>query len=146
VERWVALYGKLYFRLTEYDADTYSISGSNLIVASNGPGVGSAGGSVEQVTMEAIQIALTSDGVTSSAPTGAPLATSAGAWSWGPAQAGRLIGGGGFQGDYVLYLNGKQVASGFLMEVAHVGQFYLNNSLFGWFLWNGTQFVSTSAP
>jgi hypothetical protein len=82
-------------------------------------------------------------GITS-APTGAPLATSAGAWSWGPAQAGRQIGH--FQGDYVLYLNGMQVASAFLIEVANGGQLYKNNSLFGWFLWNGTQFVSTSAP
>jgi hypothetical protein len=70
--------GSYTFVSPNYDADTYSISGSNLIVAANGPGVGSAGGSVEQVTMEAVQIALTADGVTSSAPTGAPLATSAG--------------------------------------------------------------------
>jgi hypothetical protein len=96
--------------------------------------------------MEAIQIALTADGVTSPAPNGGPLATSAGVWSWGPAQAGRQLGGGAFQGDNVLYLNGKEVGSGFLMEVAHGGQFYVNNSLFGWFRWNGTQFVSTSAP
>jgi hypothetical protein len=138
--------GSYAFVSPNYDADTYSISGSKLIVAPNGPGVGSAGGSVEHVTMEAVQIALTLDGVTSSAPTGSPLATSAGVWSWGPAQAGRHIGGGGFQGDYVLYLNGMQVASAFLIEVAHTGQLYANNSLFGWFVWNGTQFVSTSAP
>jgi hypothetical protein len=136
--------GSYTFVSPNYDADTYSISGNNLIVAANGPGVGSAGGSVEQVTMEAVQIALTADGVTSSAPTGAPLATSAGVWSWGPAQAGRQIGN--FQGDYVLYLKGKQVGSAFLIEVAHGGQLYANNSLFGWFLWNGTQFVSTSVP
>ena len=136
--------GSYTFVSPNFDADTYSISGSNLIVAANGPGVGSAGGSVEQVTMAAIQIALTSDGVTSSAPTGAPLATSAGVWSWGPTQAGRQIGN--FQGDYVLYLNGMQVGSAFLIEVANGGQLYTNTSLFGWFLWNGTQFVSTSAP
>jgi hypothetical protein len=61
-------------------------------------------------------------------------------------QAGRQIGGGGFQGDNVLYRNGTQVASGFLIEVHHGGQLYLNNSLFGWFVWNGTDFVSSSAP
>jgi hypothetical protein len=136
--------GSYTFVSPNYDADTYSINGSNLIVASNGPGVGSAGGSVEQVTMEAVQIALTADGVTSSAPTGAPLATGAGVWSWGPAQAGRLIGS--FQGDNVLYLNGTQVGSAFLMEVAHGGQLYVNNSTYGWFVWNGTQFVSSAAP
>jgi hypothetical protein len=134
------------FAPPNYDADTYSISGSKLIAASNGPGVGGAGGSVGHVTMEAVQIALTLDGVTSSAPTGSPLTTSAGVWSWGPAQTVRRIGGGGFQGDYVIYLNGIQIASGFLIEVAHTGQLYANNSLFGWFVWNGTQFVSTSAP
>jgi hypothetical protein len=138
--------GSYTFVSPNYDADTYSISGRNLIVASNGPGVGSAGGSVEHVTMEAVQIALTADGVTSSAPAGATLATSAGVWSWGSAQAGRQIGGGSFSGDYVLYLNGKQVGSAFLIEVAHGGQLYANNSLFGWYVWNGTQFVRTSAP
>jgi hypothetical protein len=138
--------GSYTFVSPNYDADTYSISGNDLIVAPNGPGIGSAGGSVERVTMEAVQIALTADGVTSSAPTGAPLATSAGVWSWGPAQAGRQIGGGSFQGDYVLYLNGMQVGSALLIEVANGGQLYANNSLFGWFVWNGTQFVSTSAP
>jgi hypothetical protein len=46
------------------------------------------------VTMEAIQIALTADAVTSSAPAGSPLANSAGVWSWGPAQAGRRLGAG----------------------------------------------------
>ena len=138
--------GRYTFVSPNYDADTYSISGNDLIVAPNGPGVGSAAGSVEQVTIEAVQIALTADSVTSSAPTGAPLATSGGVWSWGPAQAGRQIGGGGFQGDYVLYLNGMQVGSALLIEVANGGKLYANNSLFGWFVWNGTQFVSTSAP
>jgi hypothetical protein len=138
--------GSFMFVAPNYDADTYSISGSNLIVASNGPSVGSAGGSIEHVTMEAIQIALTADVVTSSAPAGPPLANSAGVWSWGPTQAGRRIGGGGFQADNVLYLNGTQVASGFLMEVNHGGKFYLNNSMFGWFVWNGTNLVGSAAP
>ena len=138
--------GSYIFVSPNYDADTYSVSGNNLIVAPNGPGVGSAGGSVEHVTMEAVQIALTPDGVTSSAPSGSPLATSAGIWSWGPAQAGRQIGGGSIQGDYVLYLNGTQVGSAFLIEAEHGGQLYSQNSIYGWFVWNGSQFVSTSAP
>jgi hypothetical protein len=138
--------GSYTFVSTHYDADTYTISGSNVIIATNGPGVGSDGGMVDQVTIEAIQIALTADGITSPAPNGGPLATSAGLWSWGPVQAGRQLGGGGFQGDNVTYLSGKQVGSGFLMKVAHGGQFYLNNSLFGWFLWTGTQFVPSSPP
>jgi len=96
--------------------------------------------------MMAVQIPLTADGVTSSAQNGPFLATSVGVWSWGPAQAGRQIGGGGFQGDNVLYLNGTQVGSAFLIEVAHGGQLYANNSLFGWFVWNGTQFIETLAP
>ena len=141
-----AFTGSYTFVSPNYDADTYSISGNKLIVAPNGPGVGSAGGSVENVTMEAIQIAPTSDGVTSSAPSGSPLATSAGVWSWGPAQSGRQIGGGSFQGDYVLYLNGMQVGSASLIEVAHGGQLYAQNSIYGWFMWSGSQFVSTSAP
>jgi hypothetical protein len=138
--------GSFMFVAPNYDADTYSISGSNLIVASNGPGVGSAGGSIEHVTIEAVQIALTADTVTSTAPNGPPLAQSAGVWSWGPAQAGRQIGGGSFKGDNVLYRNGTQVASGFLIEVHHGGQLYLNTSMWGWFVWNGTDFVSSSAP
>ena len=40
----------------------------------------------------------------------------------------------------------SQVASGFLMEVNHGGQFYLNNSMFGWFVWNGTNLVGSAAP
>ena len=96
--------------------------------------------------MEAIQIAMTSDGVTSSAPTGAPLATSAGVWSWGPAQAGRVIGNGDDSGGYVIYLNGTQVGAGVLIEVAHGGQLYANTSSVGWFVWNGATFVSSSTP
>ncbi len=138
--------GSFTFVAPNYDADTYSISGSNLIVSSNGPGVGSAGGSIEHVTMEAVQISLTADAVTSTAPNGPPLATSAGTWSWGPTQAGRQTGGGSFQGDNVVYLNGTQIASAFLIEVHHGGQLYANNSLFGWFVWNGTQFVASAAP
>ena len=134
------------FVAPNYDDDTWTMSGSSLIIASNGPGVGGAGGTVEHVTMEPVQIGMTADLVTSSAPGGSPLATTAGVWSWGPAQAGRLIGNGGFQGDNVLYLNGQQVGSSALIEVAHGGQLYANNSLFGWYVWNGTQFVSTSAP
>ena len=139
--------GKFIFSAPNYDADTYSISGSNLIVASNGPGVGAAGGSIEHVTMKAIQLDLTYDTVTSSAPAGAPLATTAGVWSWGPTQAGRLTGGGSFQGDNVLYLNGTQVASGSIMEVHHGGQFYLYNSFFvQWYIWNGTSFITSGPP
>jgi hypothetical protein len=138
--------GRYTFVSPNYDADTYSISGSNLIVASNGPGVGAAGGSIEHVTIEAVQIAVTADAVTSTAPNGPPLSQSAGVWSWGPSQAGRRIGGGSFIGDNVLYLNGTQVASGFLIEVHHGGQLYLNTSMFGWFVWNGTDFASSAAP
>jgi hypothetical protein len=124
--------GSYTFVTPNYDADTYSISGSNLIIASNGPGVGSAGGTVQHATTEAIQIPITADGVTSSAAAGPPLANSYGTWSWGPTQAGRLIGS--FSGDNVLYLNGRQVGSAFLMEVAHGGQLYINNTLYGWFV------------
>lgn len=90
-----AFTGSFMFVSPNYDADTYSISGSNLIVAANGPGVGSAGGSVEHCTIEAVQLDLTADAVTSSAPAGLPLKNSAGVWSWGPAQAGRQTGTAG---------------------------------------------------
>jgi hypothetical protein len=111
------------------------------------PRHGSAGGSVEHATLEAVQIDPTADLVTSSAPAGAPLATSAGVWSWGPIVAGRLIVCNGCSpADYVIYLKGSQVGAGSLMEVAHGGQLYANTSSSGWFVWNGTQFVSSPAP
>jgi hypothetical protein len=131
-----------------YDADTVTVSGSEVIIAGNGPGVASAGGTVQHYTMEAVQIDPTADLVTSSAPNGAPLATSAGVWSWGPAEAGRIIGSGGDAGGYVIYLNGSQPgsAAGTVLEVAHGGQLYVNTSSAGWYLWNGSGFTPSSPP
>lgn len=123
------------------DNATFSISGSELIIYPSGPGVGSDGGTTQHVTFEAIQIDPTADLVMSSAPNGAPLATSAGVWSWTTRQPS--------SGNYAIYLNGQQPApgnAGTLMEVAHGGQLYLNTVSSGWYLWNGTTFVSSAAP
>jgi hypothetical protein len=138
--------GSFIFVAPNYDMNgTYVVNGANLIISPNGPGVGSAGGTVEHATMEAVQLAPTADLVTSTAPNGVPLATSAGVWSWGPVFDSRLSGGCN-SSDYVLYLNGTLEGCGTLIEVAHSGQLYVTNTGAQWFLWNGTAFAGSSAP
>jgi hypothetical protein len=139
--------GSFMFVTPNFDADTYTVSGNNLIVSNNSLGVGGAGGAVQHNTMEAIQIPATADGVTSSAPAGPPLQMASGTWSWGPLQAGRNTGAGSFAGGNVLYLNGTAIGSGDSMEVAHGGQFYMYSSYWGtWFCWSGTAFSGCSGP
>lgn len=131
------------FVAPNYDVNgTYAVSGSELILNPNGPGVANAGGTVQHITMEAVQLATTADGVTSTAPSGPPLVNSApspgGYWSWSARRSGS---------DYILNLNGQSPNyAGILMEVAHGGQLYVNTTSSGWFLWNGTTFVGTAAP
>jgi hypothetical protein len=141
-----AFTGAYIFVSPNYDADTYSVSGSNLVLASNGRGVGNAGGTTEHVTMEAVQLDPTADLVMSSAPNGAPLATSNGVWSWGPIVGSRTLGSICNTSDYVVYLNGAFQGCAILMEVAHGGQLYVKNTGAVWFVWNGSGFATSAAP
>jgi hypothetical protein len=133
--------GSYIFVTPNYDVNgTYALSGSELIINPNGPGVAGAGGTIQHISMEATQLNPTIDGITSTAPTGPPLVNGAGYWSWSARQIGA---------NYVLYLNGQQHSSGdaaTLIEVAHGGQLYAQVSGGAWYVWNGTTFVSSGGP
>ncbi len=140
--------GTFMFVSPNYDSDTFAISGSNMVVASNGAGVGALGGTTENTSLAAIQMDTNSADLTiSNAGAGAPLKTTSNLWSWGPTQAGRQIGGGSFAGGNVLYRNGVQIWSGDQMEVANGGQFYVHNPNSNiWFRWNGSALVNNGGP
>ena len=83
--------------------------------------------------------AVTADGTISKAPSGAPLNTVAGTWTWGAAAAGR-------PGEYNVQLNGTNNGTGSSMEVAHGGQFYVDTASGQWWVWNGTAYAAVAAP
>lgn len=82
---------------------------------------------------------ISTDGTTSTAPSGAALTTAVDTWSWSSTKLGS---------NYSLLRNGTNPASyaGTLMEVAHGGQFYAQTSDGRWYVFNGTTFVGTGAP
>jgi hypothetical protein len=84
--------------------------------------------------------AVSPDGTTSPAPSGPSLTTAAGTWTWGSAASGR-------QGEYNISLNGQtNVGAGQLMEVANGGQLYVSTVSNGWWLRQGSGWVSSAAP
>jgi len=132
------------FASPNWDADTYQILGDYLIISPVGSGVSGAGGTTQHTTTVAVQMDMSPDGTIVNAPSATMLANTWGVWNFGPTQSGRTLGGGAFVGGYVLWLNGTQVGSGTIIEVAHGGVLYSYSG--AWFTWNGTAFVSSGAP
>jgi hypothetical protein len=82
--------------------------------------------------------AVSPDGTTSTAPGGPALTTAAGTWTWGSAAR---------TGEYNVNLNGSYSNGvGVLMEVANGGQLYVNTASAGWWLRQGSNWVSSAAP
>ncbi len=80
------------------------------------------------------------DGATSSAPTGVPLITSAGTWTWGATAANR-------PGEYNSMLNSNAVGVGLLLQVANSGKLYIKTAGGTWYLWNnGFTSVGATIP
>lgn len=80
------------------------------------------------------------DGTVSVAPSGTPLTTAAGTWTWGATQPQ--------PGQYQIFLNSNNT-SGWAaeMEVANCGQFYaLNTSGNQWYVYGSSGWATATAP
>lgn len=84
-------------------------------------------------------VSVSPDGTISSPPSGGPLTTTAGTWSWGPVVSGR-------PGEYQINLNGAWTGTGLLMEVANGGQLYAKIADGSWHVWGVGSWSNSSAP